>query len=198
MSASTDFEPSVFASRCSSCARKSSRLPTAPPAARMRRTSATCVGQPREFLADVDLREEEREFLRDALGGGIDAGLAQPRVRLLDPGRLHGRQARRDARDLALDVVAAREQHGRELGAFARTRRREFAQHLADERGGARGERLAVDGRLDHHAGPAEDLGDRQRRRARHLPRHVGRGRRQGGHPVRVEGEAAAPAWVRA
>ena len=31
-SASTDFEPSVFASRCSSCARKSRRLPALPPA----------------------------------------------------------------------------------------------------------------------------------------------------------------------
>src|SRR6185437_10286321 len=38
-SASTDFEPSVFASRCSSCARKSRRLPTVPPCASTRRIS---------------------------------------------------------------------------------------------------------------------------------------------------------------
>src|SRR6266581_936485 len=38
----TDFEPSVFASRFSSCIRKSSRLPTAPPALTTRCTSSRC------------------------------------------------------------------------------------------------------------------------------------------------------------
>jgi len=41
ISASTDLLPSVFASRCNSCARKSRRLPTLPPAASTRLTSAT-------------------------------------------------------------------------------------------------------------------------------------------------------------
>src|SRR6266853_1335915 len=38
----TDFEPSVFASRFSSCIRKSRRLPTAPPALTTRCTSSRC------------------------------------------------------------------------------------------------------------------------------------------------------------
>src|SRR6266704_6342454 len=38
----TDFEPSVFASRFSSCIRKSRRLPTAPPAPTTRCTSSRC------------------------------------------------------------------------------------------------------------------------------------------------------------
>src|SRR2546429_1399012 len=38
----TDFEPSVFASRFSSCIRKSSRLPTGPPALTTRCTSSRC------------------------------------------------------------------------------------------------------------------------------------------------------------
>src|ERR1041385_2929902 len=38
----TDFEPSVFASRFSSCIRKSSRLPTGPPAPTTRCTSSRC------------------------------------------------------------------------------------------------------------------------------------------------------------
>src|SRR6266581_206332 len=38
----TDFEPSVFASRFSSCIRKSNRLPTAPPALTTRCTSSRC------------------------------------------------------------------------------------------------------------------------------------------------------------
>src|SRR5712692_2854969 len=38
----TDFEPSVFASRFSSCIRKSSRFPTAPPALTTRCTSSRC------------------------------------------------------------------------------------------------------------------------------------------------------------
>ena len=50
-SASTDFEPSVLASRCSSCIRKSSRLPALPPArarGALRRRAWTAAPAPRQ------------------------------------------------------------------------------------------------------------------------------------------------------
>ncbi len=45
VSTSTDLAPKVFASRCSSCIRKSSRRPTKPPCFKVRRTSVICASK---------------------------------------------------------------------------------------------------------------------------------------------------------
>ena len=64
MSAAMALEPRVLASRLSSCIRKSSRLPAAPPALRMRSTSSEVGGQAGQFLGHVDALGEQAHFGR--------------------------------------------------------------------------------------------------------------------------------------
>ena len=126
-SASTDFEPSVLASRCSSCTRKSRRLPALPPGAEHAPHFGHVRAKPRQLLGDVDLGREERELLLQPI---LVRDRAPPRASrapsLSTIGGVDRGNARRDARDLRLDGGAARREHRRELRAFARARRGEL------------------------------------------------------------------------
>ena len=121
--------------------------------------------QPRELLGDVDLGREQRELLLQPVLVRIEPRLPQARAELLDVRRMDRRDARRDAADLRLDVGAAGLEQARELRAFAGARRGELGERLRRRSAcDARAELVRRHGRLGEHAGPAQDLVDRQRR----------------------------------
>src|SRR5581483_236644 len=97
-------------------------------------------GQPCDLLRDVHFCREQRKLLLEPLLIGIEAGLAQARAEPLDIRRMQRGHARRDARDLRLDAVAARVEDGAQFRALARPRRREVAQRGVDQLRHARGE----------------------------------------------------------
>ena len=76
----------MFASRPSSCARKSSRRPIAPPPPRSARAAATCVLQPVELLADIRLGGEQDRLLIKAVLVKPARGLHQRRDAFGEPG----------------------------------------------------------------------------------------------------------------
>ena len=136
------------------------------------------------------LRREQGELLFYPILVRIEARLLQPRAELLHVGGMDRRDARRDAADLRLDVGAAGLEQARELLAFAGARRRELLERAVEQRLDPRTQLLCRHGRLDDDAGPAHDLGDRQRRRFRDEAAHdVGR-LRELGHAAGIDGDA--------
>ena len=158
-SASTDLEPSVLASRCSSCARKSRRLPTA---AALRQHAAhfgDVRGQAREFLGDVDPRGEQRQLLLEPLVVRLEARFAQPCAELFHVSRVQRGHPRRHARRPA---SRCRVQH-----ASSTTRSLLPSRARADVSSASACEQQRVDllcerfrrqRRVDQHARPAQDV----------------------------------------
>ena len=138
------------------------------------RTSATCVVRRASSSATSTLVANSASscFRRSSLGSRLR--LAQPRAELFDVGRVDRRNARRDARDLRFDVGAAREQDSR-VCAFALARGCEVRERVVDEP--RRAATSASPARRCEHPRPAQDLGDRQRRRLRDEVPHRARRR---------------------
>jgi hypothetical protein len=70
-SSAADLLPSVLASRCSSWIRKSSRLPSSPPAFSRRSISSRCARQARQFLGHVDADRKGGGLVQRALLQGL-------------------------------------------------------------------------------------------------------------------------------
>ena len=170
-SASTDFEPSVFASRCSSCIRKSRRLPALPPAVEHAAHLGDVGAKPRELLGDVDLGREERELLLQPVAVGVEPGLAQARAELLGIGRL---DAPESAARRARPAASMASQRSTSMAAsFAPSRARDAessASASPTSRRACARELFRRHGRLGEDARPAQDLADRQRPRVPERP----------------------------
>ena len=84
--------------------------------------------------------------------------------------------ARRHALELPLDALATLLQHELELCSFASSRRGEVAEGLLEQRHRFFRQRLRAERGFGEHAGPAENLDDRQRRAFRSVAQHLARG----------------------
>ena len=133
-----------------------------------RRNSLTCVVSRASSSATSILRREQRELLLQPLVVRARAPLraaAPPSFSMYAACSAGMRGV--DARDLRLDVASQRASStARELRAFARARGVELGQRVLDERVAPARRAPPARRSLGDHAGPAQDVGDRQRRRA--------------------------------
>ena len=119
--------------------------------------------QPRQFLVDVDLVDEQRDFLAHPFVVGGYQCFLQPRVQFFLEGGDDRRNARLHDRDAAAHFRGALQDHRRQLRAFSCACCGEFTQRLTQQF--ARGCAQFIAGQVvgTEHAGPAQDIGHAQR-----------------------------------
>ena len=128
----------------------------------MRLSSPICVGKPRQFLVDVDLVGEQRDFLADALVVAADRRLPEPGGEFfLECGDDSG-HARRDSGDMLFHRRRPLEQHFPELFALARPRRGELVERGLQQLAACRFQLFDRQRVGAQHAGPVQDIGDAQ------------------------------------
>src|SRR2546428_139981 len=132
-----------------------------------------------QLLGDVRLDAEERDLLADALLVRAAEDLAKARGELFLVGGDRLGEPRLDRNEQRFEALHALEEHLAELFAFARARRGELLEELANERhAGLANERRAV---VAEYAGPVQRFADVQRLRVGDRGSHLARGLRQRG-----------------
>ena len=136
---STDFEPSVLASRLNSCSRKSRRRPTGSRWPSTRRISATWLSRRSSSSSTSSFCSHSTSSCSSRPGSYGGSGCVRSASRVSSfarwPARIAGHQRAHLGRALR-DAIDALEHGSDQLGAFALARGDEVVEHLVEQRQG--------------------------------------------------------------